>query len=60
LKVAKIGVGIMLSKSAPTDLALNMADDLNITAVGFIRGDRMNIYTHPERIVMDDSSIDIS
>jgi FdhD protein len=60
LKVAKIGVGIMLSKSAPTDLALNMADDLNITAVGFIRGDRMNVYTHPERIVMDDSSIDIS
>jgi FdhD protein len=53
LKVAKIGVGIMLSKSAPTDLALNMADDLNITAVGFIRGSKMNIYTHPERIILD-------
>lgn len=55
LKVAKIGVGIMLSKSAPTDLALNMAEELNITAVGFIRGQRMNVYTHPERILFEPS-----
>lgn len=53
LKVAKIGVGILLSKSAPTNLALNMADELNITTVGFIRGSRMNVYTHPERIRFD-------
>ncbi|RBW71369.1 formate dehydrogenase accessory sulfurtransferase FdhD [Bacillus taeanensis] len=51
LKASKIGVGIMLSKSAPTDLALKIADELNITTVGFIRDNKMNIYTHPERIV---------
>ena len=51
LKAAKIGVGIVLSKSAPTDLALKLAEDLNITAVGFIRGDSFNVYSHPERIV---------
>lgn len=50
LKTAKMGVGILLSKSAPTTLALDLADDLGITAVGFIRGDRLNIYTHFERI----------
>ncbi|ARI77711.1 formate dehydrogenase accessory sulfurtransferase FdhD [Halobacillus mangrovi] len=50
LKVSKMGIGCLLSKSAPTDLALQLADDLNITAVGFVRGDRMNVYTHPERI----------
>lgn len=50
LKAAKIGAGILLSKSAPTDLALQLADDLGITAVGFIRGGRMNVYTHTERI----------
>lgn len=50
LKVAKIGVGIILSKSAPTDLALQLADDLGITVVGFIRGQKCNVYTHPERI----------
>lgn len=51
LKAAKMGVGILLSKSAPSDLALKLANDLKITAVGFIRGGQMNIYTHPERII---------
>lgn len=51
LKAAKIGVGILLSKSAPTELALQAAEDLNITTAGFIRGNRMNVYTHPERII---------
>lgn len=51
LKAAKIGVGIILSKSAPTDLAIKLAHDLNITAVGFIRGGSFNVYSHPERIV---------
>ncbi|SFQ14016.1 formate dehydrogenase accessory sulfurtransferase FdhD [Salibacterium halotolerans] len=49
-KAAKIGVGIVLSKSAPTSLAIDLADDLNITAVGFVRGDKLNVYTHSERI----------
>ncbi|MCA1029537.1 formate dehydrogenase accessory sulfurtransferase FdhD [Bacillus timonensis] len=52
LKAAKIGVGIVLSKSAPTDLAIKLAEDLNITAVGFIRGNSFNVYSHPERIVL--------
>jgi FdhD protein len=51
LKAAKIGVGIVLSKSAPTDLALDLADELGITAVGFIRGKGFNVYTHQERII---------
>lgn len=50
LKVSKIGVGIILSKSAPTELALDMAEQLGITVIGFIRGTKLNIYTHPERI----------
>ncbi|MBW7456873.1 formate dehydrogenase accessory sulfurtransferase FdhD [Paenibacillus sepulcri] len=50
LKVAKIGCGILLSKSAPTDLALKLAEDLGITCAGFIRRGSMNVYTHPERI----------
>ena len=52
LKATKIGVGIILSKSAPTHLALDLAHDLGITVVGFIRGNTFNIYTHPERVVM--------
>ncbi len=52
LKAAKIGVGIVLSKSAPTDLAIKLANDLNITAVGFIRGGSFNVYSCPERIIV--------
>ncbi len=51
LKAAKLGVGIVLSKSAPTDLAIKLAEDLNITAVGFIRGTSFNVYSHHHRIV---------
>lgn len=50
MKAAKIGAAIILSKSAPTDLALQLAEELNITAVGFIRQDKMNAYTHAHRI----------
>ncbi|WP_456275307.1 formate dehydrogenase accessory sulfurtransferase FdhD [Bacillus sp. AK128] len=53
LKAAKIGVGIVLSKSAPTDLAIKLANDLNITAVGFIRGQSFNVYSHEHRIVQE-------
>lgn len=50
IKAAKIGVGVILSKSAPTTLAIQLAHDLNITAVGFIRDGNFNVYSHPERI----------
>lgn len=50
LKAAKIGCEIILSKSAPTELALELAEALGITTVGFIRGDSFNLYTHPQRI----------
>lgn len=52
-KASKIGVGIILSKSAPTDLAIKLAEDLNITTVGFIRNHSFNVYSHPNRIQMD-------
>ncbi|GAB6991605.1 formate dehydrogenase accessory sulfurtransferase FdhD [Paenibacillus pini] len=51
LKVAKIGCGMILSKSAPTALALELAEHLGITVVGFIRGSSCNVYTHSHRIV---------
>lgn len=50
LKISKMGVGIIVSKSAPTDLALTLADDLGITAIGFVRRNKMNVYTHTYRV----------
>ncbi|UTR05679.1 formate dehydrogenase accessory sulfurtransferase FdhD [Alkalihalobacillus sp. LMS6] len=50
LKVAKIGCEMILSKSAPTNRALEIAEELQITTVGFIRQQSMNVYTMQERI----------
>ncbi|MCA0989875.1 formate dehydrogenase accessory sulfurtransferase FdhD [Pseudalkalibacillus hwajinpoensis] len=50
IKLSKMGIGVLLSKSAPTELAIQLAEDLNITTVGFIRNGGFNVYTKPERI----------
>ena len=50
LKVSKIGCAVILSKSAPTALSLELAEDLGITTVGFIRNGSCNVYTHADRI----------
>ncbi|MHB1652815.1 MAG: formate dehydrogenase accessory sulfurtransferase FdhD [Desulfitobacteriaceae bacterium] len=51
LKVAKMNIPILIARSAPTDLALTLAQELNITVAGFARNNRLNIYTCPERIL---------
>ncbi|HZG74766.1 MAG TPA: formate dehydrogenase accessory sulfurtransferase FdhD [Paenibacillus sp.] len=51
LKVAKLGAAVVLSKAAPTTLAIELARDLGITAVGFVRGGSLNVYSHPQRIL---------
>ena len=53
LKDAKAGIPIVVSKSAPTNLSRDIAKKLNITLAGFVRGERMNIYTNPERIIFE-------
>ena len=53
LKVAKRGIPVLVSKSAPTDLGVKLATDLGVTLVGFARGKRMNVYAHSWRIVAD-------
>jgi FdhD protein len=41
---------ILISRAAASCMAINYAEDMGITLVGFARGDRMNIYTWPNRI----------
>jgi len=53
LKVAKRNIPLIVSQSAPTNLGVRLADDLGVTLVGFVRGKRMNVYTHAWRIATD-------
>ena len=46
------GVPMIVAVSAPTSLALQMAEEAGITVIGFVRGKRMNIYTLPEQVTV--------
>jgi len=50
LKIARRKVPVIISKSPPTDLGVKLADEFGITLLGFVRGKRMNAYTHDWRI----------
>ena len=51
LKAVKMGIQVLVSKSAPTDMAIEFAENVGLTLVGFTRGRRFNIYSHSYRIV---------
>ena len=50
VKVARRKLPVLVSKSAPTNAGVKLADELGITLVGFVRGARMNVYTHDGRV----------
>lgn len=50
LKAARSKMPMVLSRSASTLRAVNLAEQLGITIVGFARGERFNVYSYPERI----------
>jgi FdhD protein len=45
-----MGIGIVAAISAPTSLAVNMAQDKEVTLAGFMRDQSYVIYAHPWRI----------
>lgn len=53
LKAIRAGVEVMASVSAPIESGIKLAYSYNLTLIGFVRGKRMNIYTHPERVILD-------
>jgi FdhD protein len=50
-KAAVAGVPIVSAVSAPSSLAVDAAERFGMTLVGFVRDDRLNVYTRPDRIL---------
>ncbi|MEJ5329903.1 MAG: formate dehydrogenase accessory sulfurtransferase FdhD [Desulfobaccales bacterium] len=50
LKCVRAGIPILAAVSAPTSMALELAQEMGLTLVGFARPQRLNVYTHPERL----------
>ncbi|WP_312561007.1 formate dehydrogenase accessory sulfurtransferase FdhD [Anaerospora sp.] len=53
LKVSKMGVPVVVARSVPTSLAIDMAVKLGITLIGVAKGDWFHVYTNAERVVVD-------
>lgn len=51
LKAARSRIPIILSRSAPTYLAVELAEKLGITLVGFAREEQLNVYSGMERVL---------
>ncbi|MCE0535070.1 formate dehydrogenase accessory sulfurtransferase FdhD [Kineosporia rhizophila] len=49
-KATMAGIPLLSAVSAPSTLAVDLADEAGLTLAGFVRGDSMNLYTHPGRV----------
>jgi FdhD protein len=53
-KARQMGVPIVASRTAPTSISVGLAQAWNICVVGYVRHGSMRVYTHAERLGLDD------
>jgi FdhD protein len=50
-KAARLGASILISRTSPSSLSIELAEKWGITLIGYARRNRFNLYAHPERIM---------
>lgn len=50
-KAARIGASAVISRTAPSTLSIDIAEQMGITLIGYARRDRFTVYSHPEGII---------
>ncbi len=50
IKAVVMGCPIIASRNSPTSMSIALAEELNITLVGYVRRSTLRVYTHPERL----------
>ena len=50
-KCGSAGIGMLAAVSAPTALAIQIANEINLTLLGFVRENGHTVYAHPQRLV---------
>ncbi|MCL2116570.1 MAG: formate dehydrogenase accessory sulfurtransferase FdhD [Methanobrevibacter sp.] len=50
IKIARVGIPIIVSNAAPTLSGYSVANEAKITMIGFIRENKFNVYTHENRV----------
>lgn len=54
LKAARMRIPIVASLSAAVNSGVEVAKQTGLTLIGFVRGPRMNVFTYPQRILVDE------
>ena len=49
-KAAHLGIGVIASRTSPTDMAVRLAEEQGITVVGYLRSGKFIVYSNPERL----------
>jgi FdhD protein len=57
-KAATVGIGMLVAISAPTGLAIRLAEETGLTLVAFARDGKHNVYTNPGRIAQGGRQVD--
>jgi FdhD protein len=55
-KAARMRVPLVASRTSPTALAIELAERLGLTVIGYLRDGSFNVYTHPHRVALPEAA----